>query len=77
MKPEIKAISLVSLFRDQVSGDPFFPLNDDDIKCAAKICAEICVNEILASNPHSNPLNTEPHSTMEYWVEVKKEIKRL
>ena len=37
--------------------------------------ARIVVNEIIASNPHSNPLNSLPvHSTMEYWLEVRKVI---
>lgn len=40
----------------------------------AKTCALIAVNEIINSNPHSNPLNTEVYSTMEWWQEVKKEI---
>lgn len=43
----------------------------------AKQCALIAVDNIIASNPHSNPLNTELHSTMQYWMEVKKEIEKL
>jgi len=43
----------------------------------AKQCALIAVNNIIAANPHSNPLNTEVHSTMQYWNEVKKEIENL
>jgi len=43
----------------------------------AKTCALIAVNEIINSNPHSNPLNTEVYSTMEWWQEVKQEIKKL
>ena len=43
----------------------------------AKECAIICVNKILAANPHSNPFNTDVYSTMDYWNEVKKEIQKL
>jgi hypothetical protein len=43
----------------------------------AKQCALIAVNNIITSNPHSNPLNTEIYSTMKYWIEVKQEIKLL
>lgn len=40
-------------------------------------CALIAVQEIINSNPHSNPLNTDVNSTMDYWLEVKNEIKKL
>jgi hypothetical protein len=43
----------------------------------AQQCALIAVNEIINSNPHSNPLNTEVYSTMDWWQEVKKEIEKL
>jgi hypothetical protein len=43
----------------------------------AKKCALIAVNYIIASNPHSNPFNTDVHSTMGYWQEVKQEIEKL
>jgi len=43
----------------------------------AKACAMTAVNYIIASNPHSNPFNTDVHSTMGYWMEVKKEIEEL
>ena len=43
----------------------------------AKACAMTAVNYIIASNPHSNPLNTEVHSTMDYWFQVKQEIENL
>jgi len=44
------------------------------------LCVEmalIAVTEIINSNPHSNPFNTDVHSTMKYWQEVKKEIEKL
>ena len=40
-------------------------------------CALIAVDEIISSNPHSNPLNTDVESTMEYWQQVKQEIQAL
>ncbi len=43
----------------------------------AKQCALIAVNMIISSNPHSNPFNTEVHSTMQYWGQVKTEIEKL
>ena len=43
----------------------------------AKACAMTAVNYIIASNPHSNPFNTDVHSTMDYWQEVKQEITKL
>ena len=43
----------------------------------AKQCAIIAVIEIINANPHSNPLNTDVYSTMDYWIEVKKEIEKL
>ena len=43
----------------------------------AKLCALIAVDEIILSNPHSNPFNTDVYSTMGYWQEVKQEIEKL
>jgi hypothetical protein len=43
----------------------------------AKQCALIAVDEIINSNPHSNPFNTNVESTMSYWQEVKYEIEKL
>ena len=40
-------------------------------------CALIAVDEIIKSNPHSNPMNTYGFSTMAYWPEVKHEIEKL
>ena len=33
--------------------------------------AKITVQYIINANPHSNPLNTQVHSTMEFWLELK------
>jgi len=43
----------------------------------AKIHSLITVDEIINSNPHSNPFNTDIHSTMQYWMQVKTEIEKL
>lgn len=47
------------------------------ISILAKKHALIAVTEIINSNPHSNPFNTDIHSTMQYWIEVKKELTNL
>lgn len=47
-----------------------------DDKKAKEIALKL-VKHIISSNPHSNPLNTEVHSTMDYWSEVKQEIEKL
>jgi hypothetical protein len=77
MKPKEKAISLVDSYR-------IILMNEDtecgeEILCTviAKQCALIAVDEIIRSNPHSNPLNTNVESTMEYWQQVKQEIQAL
>jgi len=77
MTPKEKAIELVDKFMehtvewDQVTEYAF------DSEHHAKQCALIAVDEIINSNPHSNPLNTHGFSTMAYWQEVKHEIKKL
>lgn len=43
----------------------------------AKEMSLIAVDEIINSNPHSNPLNTQVFSTMGYWMQVKHEIELL
>jgi hypothetical protein len=43
----------------------------------AKQCAIIAVQEIINANPHSNPLNTDVYSTMDYWQQVKTEINNI
>jgi hypothetical protein len=77
MKPKEKAISLVDSYR-------IILMNSDtecgeEILCTviAKQCALIAVDEIIRSNPHSNPLNTNVESTMEYWQQVKQKIQAI
>jgi hypothetical protein len=67
MTPQKKAKELVDKFSN-------VPLLDS---YEAKQCALIAVDEIINSNPHSNPLNTDVHSTMSYWNEIKHEIEKL
>ena len=43
----------------------------------ARLCALAAVDEIILSNPHSNPFNTDVYSTMGYWLDVKNEIEKL
>ena len=42
-----------------------------------KQCALIAVDNIILANPHSNPFNTDVYSTMDYWIEVKKELEEM
>jgi hypothetical protein len=48
----------------------------EEIQCSiqATQCALVAVDEIINSNPHSNPMNTYGFSTMAYWQEVKQEL---
>jgi hypothetical protein len=47
------------------------------VSMLSKQCAFITVIQVINSNPHSNPFTTEPFSTMDYWIKVKKEIEKL
>jgi hypothetical protein len=69
MKPGEKARELVNKYYDSLP--QWVNAND------AKQCALIAVQEILCSNPHSNPLTTEVYSTMLFWNKVKNEIEKL
>jgi hypothetical protein len=64
--------------------DEFYGLQSDKMNDytwieypTAIVCALVAVTEIINSNPHSNPFNTDGSSTMKYWQEVKKEIEKL
>jgi hypothetical protein len=83
MTPKEKANELVDKFYQR------FPLKMDVITTRgdlsweydnwqeAKQCALIAVDEVILANPHSNPLNTDVYSTMDYWEEVKQELNKL
>lgn len=76
MTPTKKAIELVDKFMTIDSDSEIF----DGFKMKqfyAQRCALIAVDNIIAANPHSNPLNTEVHSTIQYWMYVKTEISKL
>jgi hypothetical protein len=70
MTPQEKAISLVKSM--SISDDTYLNRNR-----YAKECALVAVQEIICSNPHSNPLNTDVTSTMKWWMDVKQEIEKL
>ena len=73
MTPKEKAQELYNIYeqlgRDFTRG---VSMNEFAIECAL-----IAVDEIIKSNPHSNPMNTYGFSTMAYWQEVKHEIEKL
>ena len=41
-----------------------------------KSIADFIVRMIISANPHSNPFNTSPEPTTEYWEEVKNNINK-
>jgi hypothetical protein len=76
MTPTEKALELLNKFSVHTKA-----FNDNsgwiiDIN-STKQCALIAVDEVILANPHSNPLNTDVYSTMDYWQEVKQEIEKL
>jgi hypothetical protein len=72
MTPQEKAKYLVGKMATNIKDDILIYKNK-----YSKECALIAVDQIILANPHSNPLNTDPISTMDYWVEVKQEIEKL
>ena len=74
MSPKDKAEELVDKFYPRATSYSSDRKNQKD---NAKQCALIAVDEIINSNPHSNPFNTNVESTMSYWQEVKYEIEKL
>ncbi len=66
MTPEEKAKDLFHVYLLETGNESF-----------AKNVAMISVYQIINSNPHSNPLNTEVYSTMDWWQEVKNELEKL
>jgi hypothetical protein len=76
MTTEDQAITLRDLFIPLTKILDLYGNWTDDLDSAKK-CALITVRMIVSANPHSNPLNTEVHSTMEHWLEVKQHIELL
>jgi len=76
MTPKEKAVELFDkmIFNQAISTKINCPNLANEY---AKDCALIAVDEIITSNPHSNPFNTDVYSTMSYWQEVKQEIEKL
>jgi len=81
MTPKEKAFDLIRKFIpcdigtlsiDKVDWDYM----EYEFRCSPLEHALIAVDEIIKSNPHSNPFNTEVYSTMNYWQEVKQEIEK-
>lgn len=77
MTPKEKAVQLFNKYYVSI-----LEVNNDlseeiIISILAKKQALIAVDEIINSNPHSNPFNTDVHSTMQYWIEVKNELSIL
>jgi len=70
MTPQEKAISLVKSM--SISDDTYLNRNR-----YAKQCALVAVQEIICSNPHSNPLNTNATPTMKWWMDVQEELEKL
>ena len=77
MIPKEKAKELVNKYKNPFNRSGCIPPTETMFDSTAKQCALITVNEILNSNPHSNPFNTNVYSTMNYWQEVKQEIEQL
>jgi hypothetical protein len=67
MTPEATAFHLIFEFQRDIIGD----------KKKARECALKVVRHIISANPHSNMLNSEFHSAMEFWYKVKEEIEKL
>ena len=70
MTPKEKAYELILKVEKQLIGNQVY-------RGITKKLALIAVDEIINSNPHSNPLNTHGFSTMAYWQEVKHQIENL
>jgi hypothetical protein len=75
MEPEEKAIELVNNYYNSIYD--YVKKHKDGVLEQAKYCALIAVNNIIASNPHSNLFNTEVYSTISYWQQVKQEIEKI
>lgn len=74
MKPKDTALEIMNKYYNLLN--PNFP-HINVLWNDCKECALIAVSYIIASNPHSNPFNTEMHTTMGYWIKVKQKIIEL
>jgi len=77
MNPKEKAVNIFNKYYVSILEINHDLSEEIIISILAKKQALIAVDEIINSNPHSNPFNTDIHSTMQYWIEVKNEIEKL
>jgi len=79
MEPKEKALDLITIYYSQLSGAPkilvgSLPLSDDSHWKEAKLCALICINEIIEIvSSDDSAIIVE----LQYWQEVKSEIEKL
>ena len=77
MNPKEKAVQLFNKYYVSILEIDNDLSQEIIISILAKKHSLIAVTEIINSNPYSNPFNTDVHSTMQYWIEVKNEIEKL
>lgn len=70
MTAKEKAEELIAQFKMILMNEDTERGNEILCTLIAKECAKLSVRQILSSNPHSNPFNTEPQSTFDYWYEI-------
>jgi len=71
-----KAENLVGFYTKELLKAKY-RVNGFVIRELAKQCSLIALQEIINANPHSNPFNTGVYSTMDYWLQVRKEIEDM
>lgn len=76
MEAKEKAEELIKKFEKEILRGKYH-IDGFVVKELSEECALIAVEEIMCSNPHSNPFNTDVYSTMEFWQEVKRELENL
>lgn len=82
MTPKEKAKELIDKFQFETKESELLNrviIGDISVRFSmhmAKKSALIAVDEIIKSNPHSNPFNTDVYSTMGYWQKVKHELNK-
>lgn len=77
MNPEEKAHEIFNRYNKNCLQILVGMVNREKRKLIIKSCAITCVQEIILANPHGNPLNSNAETTMEYWSEVEKEIRKI
>jgi hypothetical protein len=76
MTPQEKAEQLITEYKNL--------LQNEDTDCGNEIlctliaikCARLTVRHVLSGNPHSNPFNTQPESTFDWWFDVYNELNK-